>query len=68
MLGFDPEFSINYHMHQILKGKVKLNTFFDTKNAFDIIAKDGPTQERRLKVEISALRESYANSEPGNLG
>lgn len=42
---------------------VELEALVDSKTLFNFIAKDGSTVERRLKIDVMALRQSYENVE-----
>lgn len=65
LLGFDNSFEM---LEEILCSKVQLKPYLDSKNVFDVIEKVDKTKERRLQIDISSLRGSYANMELTSLG
>lgn len=48
--------------------EIGIEKFFDYKKVFDIITKDGNKTERRLKIDLCALRESYSCEELARIG
>lgn len=71
--GFDHAFGIWHFTEEMLGRAIELHVFVDSKTLITIIAKDGPTHERQLQIDIRALHESYVNGEltklaciPGN--
>lgn len=61
VLGFDHAFSIRDALQKIFSRKLGIEAYVDRKTLFNVVAKDGSMTEKRLKVDIAALRESYAN-------
>ena len=55
-------------LSEILNIEVVLEAYVDSKSVFDVIAKDGVTTEKRLQIDIYALRQSYKNSELSGIG
>lgn len=74
VLAFDMAYVIQDMLHEILGRKIEIDAYVDSKTLFDVVAKDGNTSEKRLQIDIYALRESYDKGElsrlnwiPGNI-
>lgn len=63
LLGFDNAFPIHEILSHILARDLPIEAFVDSKTVFDLIAKDGKTRERKLQIDVSAMRELYSNGE-----
>ena len=59
VLGFDYAFVIKDLVEEILGRHVKVEVMVDSKTTFNVVAKDGKTTERRLQIDVLALRQSY---------
>lgn len=57
--GFALAYVILHLMQELLNRDISLEAYMDNRTVFDVIAKDGRTCERRLKIYINALRQSY---------
>lgn len=66
--GFDAAFWLCDLVNQILGRDIPIEAYVDSKTVFDVVAKDGVTTEKRLEIDIHALREAYANGEISRLG
>lgn len=67
VLVFDFACIIQHLTNQLTGRKIHLDAYVDSKTVFDVIAVNGHTTERRLRIDISALRSSYANGERNTL-
>lgn len=68
VLGFDYVFIIQKLAEELLGRQVKVEAYTDSKTLFNVIAKDGATTERRLQIDIFALKESYERGELSRIG
>lgn len=68
IMGFDCGFIISDVLSEFLRINLVLKSFIDSKTVFDIIVKDGNSTERRLQVDIYALRESYVRADLAIIG
>lgn len=62
-LVFDNAFAILDMLEQILSRKVVIETFVDSNTVFNRVPKDGKNTARRLRIDVSAIRDFYANGE-----
>lgn len=67
-LGFDYAFVIKDLLEDILGRKIKIEALIDSKTVFNVITKEGSTTERRLQIDILALRQSYDIGELHRIG
>lgn len=65
--GFDNAFVIQDLMMALTGHRHPIEAFIDSKTVFEIIAKQGRTMEKRLQIDVSALRESYSKGELARL-
>lgn len=68
VLAYDHAYVIRHTLIEILGRNVKLEAYVDSRSVFDVIAKDGNTTEKRLQIDIYALRQSYADGELDQIG
>lgn len=68
VLAFDFGFVIREMVAEVLQRDVAIEALVDSKTVFDVVAKDAKTSERRLQIDVHALRESYARGELTRLG
>lgn len=61
VLGFHFLHTLQHLIGDITGCTSKIESYDDSKMVFDVIDKDGNTTERRMKIDIAALRESYGN-------
>lgn len=50
VLGFDHAFAIFDLLAKILGRKIEIEALVDSKTVFDVVAKNGRTQEKRLQI------------------
>lgn len=68
VLGFDYIFIIQ-HLHEELLGRsIKVEAYTDSRTIINTVVKDGNTTDRRLKIDICALREFYECGELSKVG
>ena len=58
-LGFDYAFIVKDLVDEILGRQLRIEAMIDSKTVFNVVAKEGKTTERRLQIDITALRQSY---------
>lgn len=58
VLGFDFAFLEQYLIEEILGKSIRMEAMMDRKTVFNVVAKDGKTEERRLQIDILALRQN----------
>lgn len=68
ILAFDYGFVLREMLKEVLRRDVKLEALIDSKTVFDVVAKDGRTNERRLQIDVHALKESYTRGELTRIG
>ena len=68
VLGFDFSFVVKDLIEELLGREIKLEAMVDSKTVFDVIARDSQTAERRLQIDVLALRQSYNCGELDRLG
>ena len=59
VLGYDVAFVVKDLVEEILGREIKLEVMIDSRTVFNVIAKDGQTVEKRLQIDVLALRQSY---------
>lgn len=47
----------------MLKRTFKIEGYVESKSVLDLIAKEGRDMERRLKIDVTSIRESCENGE-----
>lgn len=62
-LGFDVAATIRSSLNQILSSNVSLIICVDSKSLYDCLVMLGTTHEKRLMVDILAIRQSYERRE-----
>lgn len=67
VLGFDYAYVVKDLIEEILGRTIMLDAMVDSKTVFDVIAKDAKTTERRLQIDVIALRQSYDMGELNRL-
>lgn len=68
LLGFDFGLLVKDLLEEILGRTLLMEAMVDSWTLFSVIAKDAPTTERRLQIDVAALRESYAKGELHRIG
>lgn len=66
--AMDEAFTLRYDLEMLYRRRVPLNLFTDSKQAFDVITRATHPTEKRLMIDIAALRESYNRHEISYLG
>lgn len=61
--GFDFAFVMSQLVEDITGLALTLEAIIDSNSVFDVLAKDSATAEKRLQIDIFALRESYSKGE-----
>lgn len=67
-MGFDNAYVVQHLLMEITGRLLEIEAYIDSKTVFDVVAKQGRTGEKRLAIDVSALRESYACGELARLG
>ena len=65
--GFDSAFIEKNIIEELLGTSIPMDVYVDSKTLFNIVAKDGNTAEKRLKIDMWAIRESYDKKEIRNI-
>eukprot|EP00171_Calliarthron_tuberculosum_P022791 IDg22791t1 len=60
--GFDFAYSLKSDLQRILQRRVALQMLTDSKSLFDIITKCSNSTERRLMIDMEAIREAYQST------
>lgn len=58
-IGFDYAFLIQDLVLEILGKQIRIEAMIDSKMVFNVVAKDGKTSERSLKIDIIDLCQNY---------
>ncbi len=66
-LASDQAYVAKTIMQEILNRDVAVHGLIDSKTVFDTVTKLGPTMEKRLQIDASALRQSHLNGEQSSL-
>lgn len=66
--AFDVAYIIKRDLELILERSVRLQMFTDSKSLFDIITKCSSTTEKRLLIDVKAVREAYEKFEVSDVG
>lgn len=61
--GFDAAFIIKYDLSRILNRRLSLYMITDSRGLFDMITRNSYSAEKRLMIDLAALRESYRRRE-----
>ena len=65
---FDVAYSIRHDLRKILQKDVKLTLLTDSMSLFKVIINSSVTTEKRLMIDISAVREAYERSDIDFIG
>eukprot|EP00171_Calliarthron_tuberculosum_P004827 IDg4827t1 len=66
--AFDQTFVLKHDMEKMLHKTIPLKMFTDSKQLFDVITKASYPTEKRLMIDILAVREAYNTFEISNVG
>lgn len=55
-LGFDYAFLVKNFIEELLGRKILQEAMLDSKNVFNVVAKDGKTADRRLQIDFLGLQ------------
>lgn len=66
--AFDFSYCAKNDLEQILNKKVPLHIITDSKSLFDVITQCSNTSERRLMIDLEAVREAYESHSISNVG
>lgn len=61
--GMDVGLTLKHDLEGIVGRSIGLRMFTDSKTLFDVITKNTTTTEKRLMIDIKAVRESYERME-----
>lgn len=56
VVGFDIAFVVQNMFKELLGTKMKIQAYVDSRSVFDVIAKQGNTVEKRLKLDIPGMK------------
>jgi len=65
--GFDAAYVLRHDLQRMINVKVPILAFTDSEILFDIITRNKMTTEKRLMIDIKAIRESYNERELSNI-
>ena len=66
--AFDHAFTLKYDLESLLKQRIPLSLFTDSRSLFDVIKKSSSTSEKRLMIDITSVRKAYENQEISDVG
>ena len=66
--AFDFAFCCKKDLERILEQRIPLQMLTDSKSLFDVITKCSNTSERRLMIDVDAVRTAYLKHEISNFG
>ena len=61
--GFDQAYLAQHIIQTILCRDIPLDAYVDSRTVFNIVAKSSPTLEKRLQIDVHALRQSHEKGE-----
>lgn len=61
--GFDNAYILQCMLQEVMNRKIPIDAYVDSKTVFNVIARKGPTLEKRLQIDAFALRESHTKGE-----
>ena len=56
--GYDHAFVIRHTLYELLGRYIPIDAYVDSKTTFNCVAKSASTQEKRLQIDVSSLREA----------
>lgn len=63
VLGFNHAFVVRDIISEMFERDTELEAYVDSKTVFEVLANQATTCEKRLQIDINALRESYDRGE-----
>ena len=71
--GFDQAYLARDMLEEVLRQKLEVDGYIDSRTVFNVVAKNSSTLEKRLQIDLHALKESHSRGElrylawiPGN--
>jgi len=61
--GFDNAYLVRDILEEVLQQKIEIDGYLDSRTVFNVVAKSSSTLEKRLQIDVHALRESHAKGE-----
>ena len=61
--GFDNSYMVQDIVSEILGRKIEIDAYGDSRTVFNVVAKHSNTLEKRLQIDVNALRQSHSNGE-----
>ena len=61
--AFDAGYIIKYDLQSMLGRRIPMTMYTDSTSLFDVITKCSSTLEKRLMIDISAVRQAYEREE-----
>lgn len=68
VIGFDQAYIVKHALGELLDIDIPIDAFIDSRTTFNCVAKNASTIEKRLQIDVAALRESYTRGELRCLG
>jgi hypothetical protein len=59
MMPFDAAFTVRDQLERVLKRKVPITMYTDSKSLYDVLTSNRTTTEGRLMIDLAATRQSY---------
>jgi hypothetical protein len=66
--GWDQAFVVQHTIQEVLGRTVPVDAYVDSRTTFDCVAKNAVTLEKRLAIDVSALRQSHSLGELSRIG
>ena len=66
--GFDTAFVVKHTFFELLGRDPPIDVYVDSRTTFNCVAKNAATLEKRLQIDVAALRESHSLGEIHRLG
>jgi hypothetical protein len=66
--AFDAAFVLKHSLEKLLKRQIRLQLLTDSKQLFDAISHSTQTKEKRILIDIAALKQSFERHEISDLG
>lgn len=61
--GLDNGLALSHDLNSILQARLPIRLYTDSKSLFDVITKNSVISEKRLMVDVQAIREAYQRME-----